>query len=237
MLPSTRPKRRPIPSTTLVKPWRIAVCVDDCIIVVLSLKGISFLQQVARATLYSIHAIFPPPSVSGHTGLKDPVSLKKMEKEDGKLEIKKEILGFIANGEKRTWCLPSKKKEAIIKELRLLRKNVRIPHRRPERLTGKLINATRITPVAKGLLTPFFDALNNGPHLPKILKAIFDLHHAIADLIVLLNNLESRPTHIRKLIPFPPVAVGMVDASCTRGRQRGLLGAPLLPTYSLSTSL
>jgi hypothetical protein len=59
-----------------------AVFVDDYILAAVEDPAGDLLQRTARAALHSIHAIFPPPSRSGHTGGEDPISQKKLEKDD-----------------------------------------------------------------------------------------------------------------------------------------------------------
>ena len=54
----------------------------------------SIRERFARAVLHSIHAVFPPPEVSGHKGGKDSVSVKKLIKGDGRFDTTKELLGF-----------------------------------------------------------------------------------------------------------------------------------------------
>ena len=63
------------------------------------------LLQVSRTMLHGIHAILPPPEVTGHNGF-EPVALYKMEKVEGTWEHIKEILGWIMDGQKGTIQLP-----------------------------------------------------------------------------------------------------------------------------------
>ena len=112
---STMPPRTNIP-TALAKPWRVAAYVDNYILAIISSQGIRFIRRAARAALYGIHAIFPPPEVTEHQGGKDPISVKKLENGDARLDITKEILGFQANGRNQTWALPTRKMENIYKE-------------------------------------------------------------------------------------------------------------------------
>ena len=217
----------PPQTSTMSRPWKVSVYVDDYIIAVLSTVGIRFIRRVARASLYGIHSIFPPPIITGHTGGKDPISKKKLEKGDAKLMTRKEILGFEGNGKARTWKLPATKRDPICAELRRLERQPRIKRQRLEKLTGKLINATRIAPAAKGLMTPFFKALHTNRAATKITKKTFDLHGAMSDMRELLNDLERRPTHVRELVQFTPSAVGMDDAA--KGGMGGFWVSHLFP--------
>jgi hypothetical protein len=58
----------------------IHVYVDDYVLAILQDAACTMLRRVARATLFGIHAIFPPPEVSGHADGKDPISIKKVRK-------------------------------------------------------------------------------------------------------------------------------------------------------------
>ena len=208
------PERIAQPSnSTVARPWQVSVYVDNYIMAVLSTVGIRFVKRMARATLYGIHSIFPPPVITGHTGGKDPISLKKLEKGDAKLMTRKEILGFEGNGKARTWKLPAAKRDPICAELQKFERQPRIKRQRLEKLTGKLINATRIAPSARGLMTPFFKALHHQPGSLKIRKQQFDLYGAMRDMRAMLDDLERRPTHVRELVTFTSSAVGMDDAS------------------------
>jgi hypothetical protein len=217
MMPHERPATGNDSSSALLKPWRVLVYVDDYIVAVLSHKGIRFIQQVARATLFGIHAIFPPPAITGHKNGKDSISQKKLEKGDARLLTKKEVLGFDGDGAARTWALPEKKRKAISLELKKMCKKPRVERKRLEKLTGKLVNATRIAPAAKALLTPFYKALAAASRVQKVKKKDFDLYAAMQDMDRLLADLTERPTHVMELVRADPSAIAMVDASTSQG--------------------
>jgi hypothetical protein len=203
MMPDHRPKRS---SHQLAKPWKLSVYADDYILAVLSSAGIRFIERIARSTLYGIHTIFPPPAISGHSGGKNPISDTKLERGDARLMTEKDILGFDGDGKARTWKLPKAKLGPICQELKKLGKQVRVQRPRLEKLTGKLVNVTRIAPAAKALLTPFFKALHTNPSAHKITKQPFDLFSAMQDL-------EARLTHVSELVKFTPSAAGLDDAA------------------------
>jgi hypothetical protein len=91
MMPLERPSSAGQASSALLKPWRVLVYVDDYIVAVLSHKGIRFIQQVVRATLFGIHAIFPPPNITGHKNGKDSISLKKLTSFGQNIRVPDEI--------------------------------------------------------------------------------------------------------------------------------------------------
>ena len=66
--------------------------------------------------LHAIHAIFPPPDVTGHEG-EDSVSIKKIDNGDGRWNYIKEILGWIINGRDYTITLPPDRLEKILVQI------------------------------------------------------------------------------------------------------------------------
>lgn len=214
----------------LVKPWKIVVYVDNYIGALLSYKGLRFFRWFARAALYGIHAIFPPPSVTGHVGGKDSVSIEKCEKGDPMLAPRNEILGFLAHGVHRTWRLPTENSEPMVREMRRITKKATVQRKQLERIVGKLVNATRIVPAAKALLTPFFMATKHRQTANQIPLQPFDLGATILDMITLLLSLQNRSTHVRELVQYDPLFVGMLDGSTTEGIGGVLFSSHFSPT-------
>jgi hypothetical protein len=92
------------------RPWQMsAVYVDDYIIAVVESPDGSALLRTGRATLHTIHGLFPPPARSGHVDGKDPISLKKLEDGDARWAQSKELLGFVFDGHSRTVHLTHRK--------------------------------------------------------------------------------------------------------------------------------
>ena len=55
------------------------VYTDDFIGVAVESKDGTLLGRMTRSILHGIHAVFPPPAVTGHTDGKDPISVKKLQ--------------------------------------------------------------------------------------------------------------------------------------------------------------
>ena len=64
--------------------------------------------------LHGIHSIFPPPTITGHSGV-DPISLKKLQQGEGMFTYIKEILGWKFNGKNFTLELPTEKVQKQLK--------------------------------------------------------------------------------------------------------------------------
>jgi hypothetical protein len=83
------------------------VFVDDfCLSAVENTTNSLLRCSISRAALHSTQATFPAPGVSGHTGGKDSISLKKLEKGDTRWAPTKELLGLLVDGDCRTVQLP-----------------------------------------------------------------------------------------------------------------------------------
>jgi hypothetical protein len=64
--------------------------------------------------LHGIHSIFPPEEVTHHPGGNSIAELK-IDKGEGRWDMKKEILGWDIDGQKYTLQLPPQKCEKIVK--------------------------------------------------------------------------------------------------------------------------
>jgi hypothetical protein len=209
MIPARPAKRQ----RTSNKPWQMtSVFVDDFILAAVEDQSGTMLINTARAALHSIHGVFPPPSVSGHKGGKDPVSEKKLIKGDARWAASKEILGFLLNGKTRTVQLTAAKSIAIVTEIIRVLKKRKIPLKRFQKLLGKLQHAAGILPAAKSLFTPLNVCLRNDPKtIP--LPVDSDVRHALLDFKTLIKSLAARPTHVNELGFSNEDYIGYCDAS------------------------
>jgi hypothetical protein len=79
-----------------------------------------------------------PPSITGHLGGKDPISLKKLECGDARWHHEKEILSFLVNGATKTVHISQTKANDIVMELRRILKKTKVQLKRYCRIVGKL---------------------------------------------------------------------------------------------------
>jgi hypothetical protein len=105
-------------------PWQMStVYVDNYILAAVESPDGSALQRTGRATLHTIHGLFPPPDRSGHVDGKDPISLKKLEAGDARWAQSKELLGFVFDGQSHSVHLTQRKALGITEAItRLLKK-------------------------------------------------------------------------------------------------------------------
>lgn len=190
-----------------------AVFVDDyCLAAVENASG-TLIQRFSRAALHAIHGVFPPPSVTGHKGGKDPISEKKASRGDTRFEITKELLGFDVDGKHRTIRLPAKKAEAIVTELRRLLKKKRVRLKRLQQIVGKLQHASLVMPATKALFNPLYNAMKGNPRYI-YLPAPGLCRTALRDFIGLTQEASRRPTHVHEIIARAgDEATGLCDAS------------------------
>jgi hypothetical protein len=190
----------------------IKVYVDDYILGVIEDLDRTLVRRVARAALYGIHSIFPPPRITGHEGGKDPISEKKLAKGDAKFQEGKIILGFLFNGTNRTVQLPTDKADGIITEIQRQLKKNRVPLKRFLTIVGRIMNAARILPAAKALTTPLYKAMKGSPKMVGLGKDS-EARLTMADLRTLIHSLATRPTHVYELVRRTHSAAGTADAS------------------------
>jgi hypothetical protein len=122
---------------------------------------------------------------------------------DGNFDTKKEMIGFIFDGVKRTVHLPPAKAAPYNKETHTLLRQKTCPLKTLQMLVGKLWHASIILPAAKGFFSPLNDAMRGNPKLIG-LCADSEVRGALEDLISLMHLLSSRPTHIRELVQDVP---------------------------------
>ena len=91
----------------------IEVYVDDYISLAIP-RTREDLRHVANAVMKSIHDVFPPDDVDGN----DPISHKKLLKQEGMWALTKDILGFTFDGEKKTIWLEAPKREKLLTTLK-----------------------------------------------------------------------------------------------------------------------
>ena len=190
------------------------VYVDDFIGAAVESKDGTLLGRMARCLMHGIHAVFPPPNITGHSGGKDPVSIKKLERGDGQWHHEKEILGFIIDGDAKTIRISESKAEDIVQEIRRVLKKKRVQLKRYRKIVGKLRHVALIMPGTKGMFSPINKALKGEPSMIGLGKES-EVRAALLDLAVLVQDLCKRPTHVKELIPGDDHYTGYCDACAT----------------------
>ena len=186
----------------------IEVYVDDFISATNQLDN-KHLTQISRAVLHGIHSIFPPTNISNHCG-GDPISEKKMEKGDGRWDFKKEILGWIFDGNEFTIFLPPEKSKKVQIAIKHLAKKKTATLHEWQQIMGKLNHACIGLPSGRGLLSPLNNAMKGGPEIITLKPPTIQ---ALIDWCILIQRISSRPTSVKELTPGLPWFIGYVDAS------------------------
>jgi len=128
----------------------LEVYVDD-FIGAIQATSLENLLHFTRAILHEIHAIFPPPAITGHAG-GDPISEKKLKLGDRMWAIQKEILGWMFDSLNCTMMLPPEKVTKITATNSSITRSHFIKYKALERLHGQLQHAAIGIPAGKGLL-------------------------------------------------------------------------------------
>ena len=87
----------------------VEVYVDDFILLARATSKAQ-LDHVANSVMSGVHDVFPADTVDAT----DPLSLKKLLKEEGMWDIMKNILGYTFEGKRKAMWLEKDKRDAII---------------------------------------------------------------------------------------------------------------------------
>lgn len=171
-----------------------------------------------RATLHAIHAVFPPPDVSGHKDGRDSVSERKLKKGDARWKPYEVLLGFGVRGSTgaaRTVALPADKKDKYVARVQDALEKPRnyMLFNEFQKLHGKLQHASAIMPCMRGFMTPLNRVLAAQPQHVGLRKG-GDVRETLQAFIPMLQASFSHPTHISEIVsPDLPHYYGYVDAA------------------------
>jgi hypothetical protein len=166
------------------------------------------LLRISRSMLHGVHAIFPPNEVTNHPG-GDSIAEQKIDKGEGKWEHKKEILGWMFDGEEFTIQLPKPKCDKILTLIKKLSKLKQIPLKRFQELAGKLQHASMGIPGGAGLFSPLQMAMLGNP--AHIFTSRY-LLEALKDWRLIIQHMKANPTSVLQLVTDFPNFVGFSDA-------------------------
>ena len=162
---------------------------------------------VSRASMHSIHGIFPPPKVLNHHGGKDSISRKKVDKGDATFSSVKETLGVMMYGSpggKRLVGISESKKDKYVARIRqaLASPAHRVSLKVFQQMLGQVQHVSAIMPSMKGHFTPLNAAMcGKRKHDFVGLGLKSEVREALNDLSQLLELAYSMPSHISELVP------------------------------------
>ena len=159
--------------------------------------------------LHGINSIFPPTKVTGHCG-EEPISKKKLEEDEGMFDTRKEILGWMFDGQQFTMELTDKKRATILQEINTILKAKKSTAKQLEKLQGKLVHVATGIPGGKGLLSPLYKTVATAKEWITINK---DTKQCLSDWKTIIREVAARPTSVLELVPRLPHTIGYVDAS------------------------
>ena len=131
--------------------------------------------------------MFPALNVMGHTGGREPVSKKKMLRGEVDWTPKKEVLGWLLNGDKRTVELPPDKSEAYAGEVKKLTRKIKVPLACFPKIVGKLRFAALCLPAGRALMTPLNMAMRGTPCYIGCGKKS-EVHESLGDWLQLIKD-------------------------------------------------
>ena len=146
----------------------------------------------------------------------DPLSVKKLKKDEGKWAMKKDCLSFTFDGKNKTCWLEQPKREAILTVMKGwikgAKNEVAIPFQEFQSVISKLRHAFISIPHGKGLLSPMNAVLRVEPDMV-YLHRNHPLLTAVTECRILLRESTLAPTQCKELVSAWPDYVGVKDAS------------------------
>ena len=192
--------------------YAIEVYVDDYISLAIP-RTKDDLRHVANAVMKGVHDVFP----ADEEDTNDPISYKKLLKEEAMWALTKDILGFTFDGENKTLMLEAPKREKLLVTLKQWLRQARkgkggIPFDVFRSTIAQLRHAFISIPSGKGLLSPCNTIMRKNPRVV-YLKDNQLLYQAISDCRTLLRESTVAPTKCAELVAAWPDFVGVKDAS------------------------
>jgi hypothetical protein len=194
--------------------YMVEVYVDDFMSLVIPVSR-DQLRHVATAVMTGIHDVIPPDNDDSN----DPISEKKLLKNEGQYSTRKTLLGFEFDGSAKTMWLKNAKREKLLTVLKGWvrsgrRGTVGIPFKEFKLVTAKLRHAFTCIPARAGV-----GLLLLCNHVLKLRPPHVYLHqnvrvlNAIAGCRTLLRESTREPTRCREPTCGWPDFIGIVDAS------------------------
>ena len=109
--------------------------------------------------MHVIHVLPFLSAVTGSTGGKDPVSIKKLQKGGAHWSSEKDIFCFLMGGKAKTFSNPKIKSEEIVAYIQIILENNQVPPKQYCRIIRKIRHVAIILYDMKGLLLPIKKAL------------------------------------------------------------------------------
>ena len=166
------------------------------------------LQKFSRALIMGIHAIFPPPEISGHQG-EDPISQRKLHLGEATWSTTKELLGWLINGVDYTIQLDPERCKKIVMQIKKVAHLRACPLLQFQKVAGKLQHASFGIPGGKGLFSPIYRAMQHSPPFVTISPHI---KQTLLDWRTIIHHLAASPTPVRLLVPNFPDFLQYTDA-------------------------
>eukprot|EP00956_Cyclotella_meneghiniana_P002764 scaffold3249_cov37-Cyclotella_meneghiniana.AAC.3 len=171
------------------------------------------IRHCANGVMNGIHDVFKEEKKPED----DPISLKKLKKDEGQYALLKDMLGFEFDGEEKTMILEEAKRGLLLMVLHkwirtASRKTAGIEFTEFESVIYKIRHCFRSIPAGKGLLTPCNRVIAKRPSRV-FLHRNERLTTALRDMRTIIREATAEPTKCRELVMGPPDFVGVQDAS------------------------
>ena len=189
----------------------VDIYVDDFVALA---QGPPHLRNKIRTTLFdSIDTVLRPlDSTDASYHRKEPISVKKLHKGDGRWTTTKIILGWVLDTQAQTITLPQHRADRLLSILDSLLKRRRIAFTSWQKVLGELQSMVLALPGGRGLFSTLYTGYSEG-NATNRLRITGPLRDAILDFRDLAHDLQARPTRLGEIVDTIPVAYGTADAS------------------------
>ena len=168
-------------------------------------------SRVRRVLLHAIDAVLRPNDEHDHAGRREPVSIKKLLKGDGRWDTQKVVLGWLIDTVAMTVSLPPHRQERLHHIIDSVKGRSRVSTKKWHQFLGELRSMALAIPGVRGLFSQLQVAFRHSDqHRVRLHAAARD---AIDDLHQLATEVIARPTALAEVVPRHPTHIGSTDAA------------------------
>ena len=205
---STGPLQRPLAAVEVYMDDFVKLC-----------QGSLEHRRRVRSTLFEcLDATIRPLLPSDRPARRQPNSNKKLLKGDACWTTRKMVLGWMLDSIKRTVELPPHRVDRLFELLDSIAPGqARTSRRKWQQLIGELRSMVLAIPGGRGFFSHLQEVLDYSPDAKPTdrLRLTSDCHTELADIRLLAESLDSRPTKWGEIVESEPSYHGAVDASGT----------------------
>jgi hypothetical protein len=189
----------------------VDIYMDDFLVVA---QGDTAMLEKVRTTLFNtIDDVFRPLHPSDTPfARQEPISIKKLNKGDGRWTTRKIMLGWVIDTSRETIELPVHRAERLHSIFTMLLPRRRVSLKSWQQYIGELQSMVLALPGCRGLFSTLYTGFATTSNQKRV-RITRPMRDALRDFADLTADLHTRPTKIGEVVHTLPVAYGTADAS------------------------